>query len=185
MKEPKGRLTVVGGKIKNQAAASGGPPPSRNGLQKGQEIRRSKKMRESDILAIVSAIEARSDNRPTSPFTWRELEQKFGYTSVSLRAKVPILSAMKIAKSKAEKLAAEGQTEEQIRTQRSDQIRLLRDENRCLKDQVKNLLAREVAVRKWLNDNGQLSLGAILASYKWKTSDTDLADVADAGMKNH
>jgi len=133
------------------------------GLKPGQRIRAAKKLKPVMVDLIARDIKARVLDSPSAPYTYAELAEKYGVTSVTLRSKLPVRAAMEEAR------AAAAATNEEKKLADSDAgdrdpaslIADLRSENKQLKNTIENYKRNHQQIAFWLRSRGN-SISQIL-----------------------
>ncbi len=113
------------------------------GLKPGQKICAKPKLKPVQIEAIARAIIEHSLDNPGTPLSYTALEERFGFTTVTLRSKPPIKEAMERARATATQFVAEAKkndttTVDDPTESPETSIRRLRDELRQLTLEVEN-----------------------------------------------
>ena len=113
------------------------------GLKPGQKICAKPKLKPVQIEAIARAIVEHSLDNPATPISYTALEERFGFTAVTLRSKPSIKAAMETARAKATQFVAEAKKNDTTNTDdptesAETKIRRLRDELRQLTLEVEN-----------------------------------------------
>ncbi len=100
--KPSPRMTAASAKSEKQVVEGKKP-----GLKPGQKICARPKLKSVQIDAIARAIVEHSLDNPAKPISYTALEERFGFTAVTLRSKPSIRAAMETARVTAAQSVAE------------------------------------------------------------------------------
>jgi hypothetical protein len=130
---PISRETTAGKRSAAAQSATKEIPRAKPGNKKGAAIRRVPKLKEYRVKEIVGQIEIRSRERPERPYTYAELAEVVGYSTVTLRRNQAISAAIERARQIATAhLEASDDSADELRSS----LQRLKDENRELKAEL-------------------------------------------------
>ncbi len=149
------------------------------GLRPGQKITSKPKLKPVQIEAIARAIAEHSLDHPATPITYVALEERFGYSAVTLRAKPPIRAAMESATLKAtqSRAAAKEEAADDEAT-----IEGLRKELRELRLEVENYRRDQQLLTLYFHMRGE-TLSQVLAQANQHMSGTPTYSSTNSGRR--
>lgn len=156
------------------------------GLKPGQKITAKPKLKPVQIEAIARAIEEHSLDQPATPITYAALEERFGYSAVTLRGKPPIRAAMESAILKATQSCVDAkekaEAEEEGATTNEATIEGLRKELRELRLEVENYRRDQQLLTLYFHMRGE-TLSQVLAQANQHMSGTPTYSATNSGRR--